>query len=111
MHKSHYAKYIKEREDKEIIEDDFGFATFVYLQDCIYIEDVYVVPEKRGENHSSIYADIISDIAKKEGYSKLLGSVVPSTPGSTASTYVLLNYGFKLLKAEENMIYFMKEIK
>ena len=110
MHKSNFAKYIKERENKEVIEDEYGFATYLYENDYVYIEDIYVIPEKRKDKIASKYADAIALEAKELGYNKMLGSVVPSSPNSTISLKVLLGYGFKLLSSQENMIYFIKEI-
>lgn len=107
---SHFGNYIKERLDKHIIEDENGFATYLYENDYVYIEDIYVVKEKRKENIASAYADKIAQIAKSKGYDKMLGSVCPTAKGATTSLKVLLGYGFKVLSAEHDIIYFIKEI-
>lgn len=107
---SHYANYIKERLNKQIYEDENGFATYFEENDYIYIEDIYVIPEKRKEGIASYYADHIAKIAEANGYKKLLGSVVPSANGSTESIKVLISYGFKLASSHDNIIYFIKEI-
>lgn len=107
---SNFAKYIKERAGKEIVEDSKGFATYFFQDDFVYIEDLYVIPEARKEGIASRYADEIANIAKSKGYSKMLGSVCPSASGATSSIQVLISYGFKVLKSTDNMIYFIKEI-
>lgn len=107
---SHYANYIKEREGKEIIEDEFGFVTYSTHQDYVYIEDIYVTPEHRRQKKCYEYADKVAAIAKENGYSKLLGSIDPEGTGAHESLLVLLNYGYKLHATHNNVIYFMKEI-
>ena len=105
-----YAKYLKERSGKEIITNEHGFATYLFEQDYVYLEDVYVEPEHRRSNICFSMADEIVEIAKSKGYKKIIGSVVPGTPGATNSLKVLLEYGFKLAYSTESIIYFQKEI-
>lgn len=105
-----FGQYIKERENKEIIETDQGFATYFYLNDGVYIENIYVAPDYRHLKGASKLADQIAELAKAKGYSKMYGSVAPSTNNSTDSLKVLLGYGFQLQSAEHNFISFVKEI-
>lgn len=105
-----FGQYIYERQNKSIIEDEFGFATYYFQNDCCYIEDIYVVREKRKENIASKYADKIAEEAKSKGMKYLVGSVKPSANGSTVSLKVLLGYGFQLVAAQEDFIWFKKEI-
>lgn len=108
---SKYAEYIKEREDKEIIEDSRGFATYQFLDsDKCYIESIYVRPDYRNTNVASEMADKVASIAKAKGCNKLLGSVSPTTKNSTASLKVLLAYGFDLDSSTNNLILFSKDI-
>lgn len=105
-----FGDYIKEREDKEIIEDSFGFATYSFLADGIYIIDIYVAPDYRKSNVASKYADKIADIAKSKGLNKLYGSVCPAAKGSDASLKVLQAYGFKLDSLSNGLIVMKKDI-
>ena len=108
--KSLYAKYILERENKSCLETEDGFATYVYNEDYVYIEDIYVVPEKRKENIAASLADKIAEEAKAKGYKKMVGSVVPYAKGATNSLKVLLAYGMRLSHSNEHIIYFTKEL-
>ena len=110
MTKSHFANYKEERENANVIEDEYGFIVYKFENEYVYIEDLYVVPEKRKSLIASSYADKVVDIAKKEGYNRLLGSVSPQDPNATANLKVLLGYGFRLLSCKEEIIYFIKEI-
>jgi|CXWK01.1.fsa_nt_gi predicted GNAT family acetyltransferase len=108
---SHFANYIKERQNKEIIEDENGFATYYFAGPDCYIEDIYVVPEKRKSGVAAKYADKISKIAQEKNCLNLIGSVKPTANGSTASLKVLLAYGFKLYSANEDFIWFKKKLE
>jgi predicted GNAT family acetyltransferase len=105
-----FAQYKKEREGIEIIEKEHGFATYYPMEGYMYIEDIYVVPEKRHTGLASKMADEVAEIAKSAGYSKLLGSVVPSKAGSTIALKALLGYGYKLLAAQSDALWLYKEI-
>lgn len=109
---SNYAKYIREREGKKIVEDDRGFAVYSILDDlkAVYIEDIYVRPEFRNQNVASDYADKIAAEAKSNGFQTLIGTVKPTANSSTASLKVLLAYGFELASSEHDAIYFRKAL-
>ena len=110
MKKSNYALYIEEREGKFIVEDERGFATYLFLPEHCYIEDIFVQEAFREHYVATEYADQIAKLAKAKGYSKLLGSVCTQAKGATASIKILIGYGFKVLNSEKNMIYFEKNI-
>ena len=106
-----YGDYLRERTFDEIIETEKGFATYRFMDDsCVYIIDIYVKPEFRKSGAASDIADTIVEIAKKRGCYKLMGSVVPSTKGSTTSLKVLLGYGMSLESSSNDFIIFSKEI-
>lgn len=105
-----YSEYIYERQGKEIVESEKGFATYYYLPDGAYIEDIFVKAEFRKEGIASQMADQIASIAKAKGYTKLFGTVVPSTNGSTNSLKTLLAYGFVLNSCTNNLIILEKGI-
>jgi len=108
---SHLARYIYERQGKSIVEDENGFATYYMTNGVCYIEDVYVIPEKRRSKVCFGYADKIAEIAKKNGMSALIGTVKPSAFGSTESLKLLLAYGFKLECCEHDFIFFRKNLE
>jgi hypothetical protein len=106
-----YSEYIKEREGKDIIEDDRGFATYKIVDATrCYIENIYVRHEYRHSKVASDMADKITAIAKNKGCTKLLGSVCPGLMGSTASLKILLAYGFELDSIANGLILFYKGI-
>lgn len=105
-----YANYVKEREGKEILESEHGFATYQIAGPECYIKDIYIVPEMRTSGLAGKMADEIAVIAKEKGCKFLSGSVCPTANESTTSLRVLLSYGFKLAKSEVNLIWMVKEL-
>jgi hypothetical protein len=106
-----FADYISERENKGIIEDANGFASFYKLNDSVvYVEDVYVVPTMRKKKVASGYVDKIVELSKGQGFKSVYTTVKPSANGSTDSLHAILNYGFKLKASDKDAILFEKEI-
>jgi GNAT superfamily N-acetyltransferase len=88
-----------------------GFATYHLHKDECYIEDIYVVPEKRKDRFATVMADSITLIAKRRGIPTLTGTVTPGQGGWEISKKALEAYGFKHVGHKEDgaMIY-AKEI-
>lgn len=105
-----YGQYIKERADKEIIEDERGFATYLFMDDGCYIEDIFVRKEYRSKGIAKEMLDKISIIAKEKGCKKIIGTVVPSYKSSTYSLQAAFSYGFKLDSSRQNLIVYVKEL-
>lgn len=110
--RSLYAQYLNEREGKQIVEDERGFAVYSFLPELnsVYIEDIFVLPEFRNQNIASEYADNIAAEAKSKGFLTLIGTVRPSANGATTSLKVLLAYGFEVSSSEHDAIYFRKTL-
>lgn len=105
-----FGQYIRERQNKEIVEDERGFCTYFYLKDGVYIEDLYVKPDHRQAGVASSYADKVAELAKAKGFNKMYGSVALMANHSTSSLKVLLAYGFQLDSAHNNSIILVKDI-
>ena len=107
-----YAEYLRERTDDMIVEAPNGFATYRYLNEgkTVYIIDIFTIREARKLGSASILADMICEEAKAKGCTELIGTVIPSAHGSTDSLSVLIAYGMTLLRAEQNLIVFRKDL-
>lgn len=105
-----YSQYIQERESGHVLETPSSFASyFINGKEC-YIRDIYVEPAYRDLNLASQMADQISIIAKERGCTHLIGTVVPQANNSGSSIRVLLAYGFRPLRSDNTMIYFIKDL-
>jgi GNAT superfamily N-acetyltransferase len=107
-----YARYLTERTQDKMLETAHGFAIYRMLPDqkAVYIVDLYVDPDFRKAGNAAQIANEIAKIAKKEGFIKMFGSVVPSANGSTTSIKVLLAYGMRLQSSVQDFIIFEKDI-
>lgn len=106
-----YAKYIKERTDDEILENEYGFATYRFLnENQCYIVDIFVVESMRKKGVASAMADHIADLAKEKGCTALLGTVNPSCKGATESIQTLIAFGMTVSSSTDNIIIFKKGI-
>jgi len=106
-----WAEYQQERLGKHVLESDKGFALYSFIdsKQC-YLEDIYVSPEHRKSGAAAELADQISELARKQGYEYLIGSVVCGANGDTESLKVLLAYGMHLLEVHGNLIMFSKKL-
>lgn len=105
-----WAEYKRERENVETLERENGFITYKIFKDECYIIDLYVRPDFRRTYLASNMADEVAALAKKQGCKFITGSVDTRANACTDSIKILLAYGFKLLKSEGFMIYFIKEL-
>lgn len=108
--KSLYGKYIEEREQRDIIENDSGFASYSFVDNMCYIIDVYVIPEKRISGMASNLCDQVCEIARRRGCGKIVTSVDPKTNGASGSMQVILKYGFKVFHTDGTLVWFEKEL-
>lgn len=99
-----YAEYIKEREDFETVEDEYGFATYKIINNEVYLRDIFTLKEYRQLSMGKKLAEKVMEIAKEKGCTKLLGTVVPSALGSSLSMKLFLSYGMKLKSSSNDFI-------
>lgn len=107
-----YGFYIKEREDYEILETDFGFASYKISGTQVYLRDIYIVPKFRNTYYATSLADQICKIAKEKGCKELIGSVSTVAKNSSQSMKAVLAYGmnFCMISPDGQMMYFKKEL-
>jgi GNAT superfamily N-acetyltransferase len=106
-----YSEYIKEREGFEtFVYEDIAFTTYKKTAEFLEIGDVYVMPEHRGSFTWKRMMDRITCIGKGMGCKKLAARVMINTNNPTLSLRSTLAYDFKVVKADNDMIYLLKEI-
>jgi ribosomal protein S18 acetylase RimI-like enzyme len=105
-----YSDYLKETNLKQILELESGFATYHLLGEECYIEDIYVLPDLRKSNKATELALNIEHVARQQGCKYLTGSVNTNIKDPTSSMKVLLAYGFKFLRSEPKIIWFIKQL-
>lgn len=106
-----YQDYIKEREDKDIVESDKGFATFsIYPNKECYLQDIYVIPEHRKSGYATEMTDQVVAIAREKGCNTLVGSVCTEDKNATRNMKIFLAYGMQIYKTAGIMIFLHKNI-
>jgi GNAT superfamily N-acetyltransferase len=95
-----------------VFETESGFATYYLNDEYCYIEDIYVIPEKRKSHIATEMANEIVKIAKSKGLQTLYGSVNKLAKSAEASRIVLKCYGFCFAEylEDEELEWYIKEI-
>lgn len=107
---SMYAEYLKEREDKNVLENEHGFIVFKYFDEFTYIIDIYVRPEARKSHVASDLANEVCTISRALSKKYIVGSVDVRAAGATDSLKVLLAYGMRVDSVDGQVIYFKKDL-
>lgn len=115
---SMYAAYYLEFEDAQTVTiPNTGFANYKLEAESdkniqIYVREVYVTPHNRGKKYAAKLTDLCIEHATNL-YNKPVSTVYTSVGTSGNTTHLSLRaiteYGFKLLKSNESIIYFYKE--
>ena len=105
-----WAEYIKERENCETLENEFGFLTYSITPGAAcFIRDFFVLPECRSSGHGkSLWAELTM-LAEKHGCTDFVAQVDARVANSTESLAIILSRGFKVVSAENNRIYLFME--
>lgn len=111
-----YAHYLKETQNKEMLETPHGFLTYGF--NCVpgagfphvYIEELWVDPEYRKSHVAATMADRVASIARERGITKMLGSVSLDRKGADANLEVLKRYGMRLFAAHDQTIFTIKDL-
>ncbi len=109
---SMYLEYLRERTDDELVESEYGFATYRFVEDgaAVYIVDIFVRPEYREKGIAGQMADEIAKIAKDKGCRAMIGTTQPSAKGSTVSLQALIGYGMRLQSCGVDCIIMRKDL-
>lgn len=105
-----YAAYIKERQNAELFEDENGF--FVYRVDGknFFIDEIFVLKEKRSNGIGRTYSNKIDNLAKENECSNLICTVCIRANNYQDSFEFIKKMGYKVLKSEYTLIYLVKEL-
>lgn len=107
-----YSEYIKERENKSIIEFDNAFVSYKINNNFLFIEDMYIRPEYRKNNISKLLDTMIQYEAINNKCKYIICSVSTLASNWIKSIKVIRhsNYKFYAKNKYLKQIYFIKEI-
>lgn len=107
------SRYRLERDKISTFENDEFYFAYQIIDDELHILEMFIVEEKRGM--ITIFYEKIFSIVKEENkdinLKYIVATIIPKIDYSEKALYSLLRFGFKLLKAENNIITIYWEIK
>jgi L-amino acid N-acyltransferase YncA len=107
-----YAAYLKERDNMEMYENEKGFVTYCFypeLQAC-YLAEIYIIPEFRGTTAAFNLYKRLCNLAKADGYSKMIGSVDETTANYEYSEQLMKKLGWQFYKKVGHLTYYIGNI-
>lgn len=105
-----YAKYIREREGKEIIETEWGFVTYKIIGKEIYLADMYLTHEERNLGLASGLVKMLIDIGIKNECEVLTANVHLADKNANDTLSKALHLGFELAGANNGVILIAKKL-
>lgn len=105
-----FAEYVREREGGIVLKHRHGFAIYKEQGDLGYLQDVYVLPDYRQTGVGRELVQEAINIAKKSNKKALLTTTDTSANGATESALAILKTGFKILRNEDTVIWYVLEI-
>lgn len=105
-----YKDYIKEREDLDTHETEFGFICYRIHLHTLWINDYYVKPEFRMSGRGKELADHVFNLAKEAGCTDAYCQSDSETNNHEISKTAISNFGFKPIKVVANLIYYHLEV-
>lgn len=110
--KSLWARYKEETSPTRFIEYDWGFISYTFVEEeCIYLEDVYVVPERRFEKLGLRLVEEAEAVASAAGRSISLACINLNAKTAAESMKAHLAVGFVPFRAEDDKIWLKRSIR
>ena len=109
--KSLWARYYEEFNGTEVIETEWGFIAFSYLEFAVFISEIYVVPEMRDGGLGNRLLEEVTELGRKAGKASLLSNVRIGTNVSAEAMKAHLAVGFIPISAEPDKILFRRMIE
>lgn len=94
----------------EPIELEGGFLLYAIIGKELHIGEIYVPIEKRQSKIASKMADQATEIAKNNNCTHLTCKTNLVGVDDEAAILSILHYGFKVMRADQNQILYIKEI-
>ena len=105
-----YEKYIKERENLEMLKTDKGFICYrIDFPSCV-INDYCVLPEFRQEGHGYFLANQVFELCKQAGVKTVHCFSDDRAIGSALSEFTIYNFGFELLSKDGHVSEYKMEV-
>jgi hypothetical protein len=92
-----YAKYILEREEMNILEDEYCFVTYRILGQSLYVKDAHIEESKRGGFTYKRFLNELIEIAKAQDCRAIMTTVYLWDKNKDYNLQCNLKAGFKVV--------------
>lgn len=105
-----WAQSCEEYDETKCIEYDWGFITYRFINDVVFMPDLYIVPDKRRLGFGLRLLTEVESIAKREGKLWLASEIRLSSKGAVEALKAHLGVGFKPTSAQSDIIVMSREV-
>ena len=101
-----YAEYIKERENLELIQSEYGFISYRFEKDHLFIANIFVTKDKRKSGEAKKLVEELYTINNKN---KIICAVCTEANNWQESKRFIEYMGYRELYREYTLIFMIKE--
>lgn len=106
-----YARYIKEREGKSIIENEDSFVSYKINGPEVYLSDIFISEESRTLSRFRALINQVAEIGKANECDIITANIHLADPNANKTLKVSMHVGFKVKDANGGILLLVKKIK
>lgn len=110
LRNTHYEKYVSERLNATIIENEFGFVVFSKKNKELFIDEFFIEKESRLKGKGKLLLSYLCSLAKKEDLDVVTANIFLNDPNATGTLAGALLCGFKINQANNVCISLYKKV-
>lgn len=105
-----YAKYILERQGLQILEDESSFMFYKISNNELFLAEMFIEKSERATTRLKRMIDMLSQIGIESGCDVMTATIHLADPGCNHTLSSALKAGFKLARANNDIILISKEL-
>lgn len=105
-----WADYKRESLGLTVLSTEYGFAAYVLAPECLFIDEFYVVPERRKLGLGKYLLNDLCTVAHNAGLRYIRSTVSLASLTASSSLSAQLAVGFQAIKAENGSILLQLEV-
>lgn len=106
-----YFRYIKNRQNAELIEDENGFVIYKIRGNECFLIDIEIDAEKREQGCARKMIEKLESAAKANGCNFISADIFLQDPNASLTIIAALKVGFKILNGSQSAVLIVKEIR
>lgn len=106
-----YAKYVLERENAQILENDVGFIKYVITGKECFLADMFIESTKRSTSLCRNMFAELSKIASDARCEVITANIHLNDKGHVKTLQAAFKLGFKIARAQNDILLIIKELK